>query len=81
MMTMDTLTTFLGWSSVINISLLSLSAAIISIWKEPIARLHSKLFGLNPDEVKLIYFQYLGIYKIAILMLNLAPYVALKIIT
>jgi len=79
MITIDTLTVFFGWCSVINIGMLVFSAIILMILKEPISRLHSKLFELNQESLPLIYFRYLGNYKIAILMFNLVPYIALKV--
>ena len=79
MITIDTLTVFFGWCSVINIGILVFAAFILMILKEPISRLHSKLFGLNQESLPLIYFRYLGNYKIAILMFNLVPYIALKV--
>lgn len=59
----ETLTTFLGWSTVINFGVLAVSA--IPAWS----------FEIRP----LIYFQYLAQYKIAIFVFNLVPYIALKI--
>ena len=79
MITIDTLTVFFGWCSVINIGMLVFAAIILMILKEPISRLHSKLFELNQESLPLIYFRYLGNYKIAILMFNLVPYIALKV--
>jgi hypothetical protein len=38
------------------------------------------MFGLTDVDVLHTYFQYLGHYKIAILVFNLVPYIALKII-
>jgi uncharacterized protein DUF6868 len=81
MITIDTLTVFFGWCSVINIGILVFAAIILLISKEPISKLHSKLFGLNKESLSLIYFRYLGNYKIAILMFNLVPYIALKMMT
>ncbi len=79
MITIDSLTAFFGWCSVINIGILVLSTVLLMIFKEPITKIHSKLFGLNQESLPLTYFQYLGNYKIAIFMLNLVPYVALKL--
>ena len=79
MITIDTLTTFLGWCSVINISIFVFSVIILMTLRDPILNVHSKLFGLNPVNLPLNYFQYLGNYKLAILMFNVTPYVALKI--
>lgn len=81
MIAIDTLTTFLGWCSVINIGVLVLSTIILMIMREPIVGIHSRLFGLNPAELPATYFQYLGNYKIAIFIFNLVPYIALKVMS
>ena len=44
-----------------------------------IVNIHGKLFGLGEAELSRQYFQYLAQYKIAIFVLNLTPYIALKI--
>lgn len=36
------------------------------------------MFGLSQDDLSRAYFQYLAQYKIAIFVLNIAPYLALK---
>jgi len=79
MMTMDSLTAFLGWCSIINIGVMIISTLAVTAFKQPVIRLHSKMFGLNPDELSMAYFNYLGNYKIAIYIFNFVPYIALKI--
>lgn len=43
--------------------------------------MHAKLFELSQADLSLSYFQFLGQYKLAIYVLNLAPYIALRIMT
>ena len=74
-----TITTFLGWCTVINMGLLLYSALMTTIFREPVKRLHSKLLGIDPDSLDAIYFNFLGNYKLAIFIFNLVPYCALKI--
>jgi hypothetical protein len=78
-MTIDTLTTFLGWCSVINIGVLLFSTLMMIVVRDFAIKLHSRLFGVNPEELPIIYLQYLGNYKIAIIILNIVPYIALKV--
>ena len=75
----DILTTFLGWCSVINIGVLVLSTIALKVMREAILNIHSNMFGVNQADLPLIYMQYLGSYKIAILILNLVPYISLKV--
>jgi hypothetical protein len=81
MMTIETLTELLGWTSVINLAILSLSTLVVIAMRGTIAEIHSKLFGLDAKDLGRAYFQYLAQYKIAIIVLNVAPYIALKVMT
>ncbi|WP_319784107.1 DUF6868 family protein [Oceanisphaera sp. IT1-181] len=80
-MTIELFTALLGWSLVINIIVLLFSTLMVVLMRETISSIHARLFSLNTQDLGRAYFQYLAQYKIAILVLNLAPYIALKIIT
>jgi hypothetical protein len=79
MITLETLTTFFGWCSIINIAILLFTTFLLVGFKDIIATIHSKMFGLHQQGLPLIYFTYLGNYKIAIFIFSLVPYLALKI--
>ena len=78
MMTTEALTELLGWASAINIVILMFSTFMLIVIREFITKIHSKLFGLDEKDLGRAYFQYLGQYKIAVIVLNIVPYVALK---
>jgi hypothetical protein len=78
-MTMEEITALLGWTSVINIAVLLLSGLVVIAMRGRIAKIHSQLFGLDEKDLGRAYFQYLAQYKIAIIVLSIAPYVALKV--
>lgn len=80
MISMQTASALLGWSLVINVAVLALSGLVVIALREPVARIHARLFGLDGKDLGRAYFQYLGQYKIAIFMFNFAPWLALKII-
>ncbi len=80
MQDIDTLAGFLGWCSVINIVTLCMATLALTLMRDFISGMHSRITGLSQSELSVAYFQYLANYKIAIFMLNLVPYVALKII-
>jgi hypothetical protein len=79
-MTTETLTALLGWTSVINIALLMVSTISLISMRGFITKVHAKLFGMDEKDLGRAYFQYLAQYKIAIIVLNIAPYLALRII-
>ena len=59
-MTIDAVTELLGWASVLNIAVLMLSAITLIAMRGTIAKLHSKLFGLDETDLGRAYFQYLA---------------------
>ncbi len=77
-MTTEVLTELLGWASAINIVILMFSTLSLIAMRGAVSKIHSKLFGLDEKDLGRAYFQYLAQYKIAIIVLNIAPYVALK---
>ena len=79
-MTIELLTELFGWISIINIAILLLSTFALLGMREFITSTHARLFGLEATDLGRAYFQYLAQFKIAIVVLNIAPYVALKII-
>ena len=80
-MQLATLTELLGWSLVFNIGILTLSTLGIISMRSLISRIHSRLFGMDEKALGSAYFQYLGQFKIAVIVFNLCPYLALKIVS
>ena len=70
----------LGWCTAINIGLLAFAAIAVLVLGGPIRRFHASLFKLSEDDLSRAYFQYLAQYKIALVIFNLAPYVALCLV-
>jgi hypothetical protein len=80
MQDINTLTGLFGWCSVINIAIFCIATLMLTLMRDFISGIHSKMTGLGQSELSVVYFQYLANYKIAILMLNLVPYIALKLL-
>ena len=78
-MNIQQLTELLGWSLVINSVVLVLSTLLLIGFRKFISRIHQGLFGVSEADLGRAYFQYLAQYKSAILVLNFAPYIGLKI--
>ena len=79
-MTTESLTIFLGWTTVINILVFIFSALVLLTAREKISKLHARLFGVEQANISQLYFQHLAQYKIAIIVFNIAPYLALRIL-
>ena len=74
----DLVTGFLGWCSVINIGVLVVASLAVTLGRDAIASVHQNMFGLSDTDLSRAYFQYLAQYKIAIFVFNLIPYIALR---
>ncbi len=79
MNSLEAITAFFGWTTVINIVLLTISSIMVIAARESIARLHGRMFGLESADLSRAYFQYIGQYKIAFIVFSLTPYIALKL--
>jgi hypothetical protein len=80
-MELNFLVTFLGWCSVINLVILSFSSVLLIGFGNNITRLQSRLIGIDENKLLPLYLNYLGNYKIMILIFNLVPYFALLILS
>lgn len=76
---LSTITTFLGWCTIINIGMLTCSSIMIILFNAPVKKLHAKMVHISPDRLDELYFNFLGNYKLGIFIFNLVPYFALKI--
>jgi len=76
---METLTTFLGWCSVINIGLLILAGLSWMALKDIVGPLATRLFGVAEAEMKVTFLRILLQYRIGIVLFNIVPWIALKI--
>ena len=74
-----TVTTFLGWCTVINIGLLILAGFGWFFMKDFASGLGVGMFGVSEAEVKATFLLVLLQYRTAIFLFNLVPWVALKI--
>lgn len=78
-MTIETLTTLLGWTAIINIVFLLVSFFAVIAFKRGVISIHQKLFDVNEAELNRYYFSYLGQFKLLNLVFFVAPYIALVI--
>ena len=79
-MTIDQLTSFFAWCTLLNIGILLLAAISLTVLRDWVIKLHASWYGVSEAELPSIYFKYLAYYKIAIFVFNLVPYLALRII-
>ena len=79
-MNVETLQSFLGWCTLFNSGLLFVWLLVIWLAHDWVYRSHSKVCKLSVETFDAIHYSGMAIYKVAIFIFNLAPYLALHMI-
>ena len=79
-MTIETVRSFLGWCSVINMGLLLYWFLFIMFAQDCVYRVHSKWFKMPGDKVDTVHYAGMMYFKIAIFLFIIVPYFALCIV-
>ena len=79
MSSVESLATFLGWCSVINIGIILVGLVIFGFGHKLFGKFSAKLFGISQEDAKSIHFRAFQQYRVLIAVFNVVPYVALKI--
>ncbi len=80
MLDLATVTRFLGWCAVINIAVLICATFIVMVFNAQIKVIHSRLMTTHTSGLNMLYFNFLANYTVLILMFNLVPYFALRML-
>ncbi len=80
-MTVDIFLGILGWSAVINFGLLMWWFLWILFAHDFVYRMHSRWFKVSVEKFDAIHYAGMAFYKITIIVFNVVPYLALRIIT
>ena len=78
-MTLTEIANFLGWCTLLDFGLLILATLALAIAHEPVSKLHGKWFHMEPADLSRAYFGFLANFKILVIVFNLVPYLALRI--
>ncbi len=79
-MDIATLTTFLGWSTLINMGILIYWFMVILLARGWIREIHTRWFHLSEAQFDVIHYGGMGLYKILIIVFNLVPWLVLRFI-
>ncbi len=79
-MDIQRLTAFFMWCTIINGALLVLSALMFISAPDFIYSFQNKLFPISREFFDVIFYSFLGLYKIVFLVFNIVPYMALLIV-
>ncbi len=79
-MTVETIRDVLAWCSVINFALLLLWFVGFLLARDWVYRVHGKWFTLSVEKFDAIHYAGMAFFKICILLFNLVPYLAFRIV-
>jgi hypothetical protein len=79
-MTLEEIRAALGWCTLINWAVLLWWWMFIWLARDFVYRLHSKWFKLSEHTFDAMHYGGMGLFKVAVLMFNLVPYLALRIV-
>ncbi len=79
-MDLNQITEIFKWMTIINFALFLFSALLTISIKDFVARMHGRFYGISEEKVMEAIYGYFGTYKIAIILFNLVPYIALLIV-
>ena len=80
-MTIEVVRGVLAWSAVINLGLLLWWFLFFSLAHDWTYRLHGKWFKLTTEQFDALHYGGMAVFKLGILLFNLVPYLALRIVT
>lgn len=79
MTSIQTLATFFGWCTVINLVLIVVVFLLFGVFHEFLGRVMAKFFGVGEESVKETLLRAMMEYRVLFFVFNVVPYAALKI--
>lgn len=79
-MSIETAQDFFLWCAAVNYGVLLLWFLFFRFAHDWMQRLHGRWFRLSVERFDTLHYACMAIFKLAILLFNLAPYVALRIV-
>ncbi|WP_028469386.1 DUF6868 family protein [Neptunomonas japonica] len=80
-MEIETLKDFFMWCSVINGALLVLWTSIFMLAPDLAYRTQRHFFALSRQQFDIVFYAFLGLFKLLFIIFSLVPYLALLILT
>ncbi len=79
-MTLEIVRDVLAWSAVINITFLLWWFLAFWVAHDWVYKVHGKWFTLSVEKFDAIHYKGMAFFKMGIVLLNLSPYLALRIV-
>lgn len=80
-MTIELAREILGWCVVINLGILLWWFAFFIFAHDLVYKLHSKWFSISVEKFDAIHYSGMAFFKLTVFIFNLAPYLALLIVS
>ena len=79
-MTLEIIRDALGWCALMNLCLLLLWVLFLTFAHDWTYRLHSRWFNLSVETFDAFHYGGMAFFKTAVILFNLVPYLALRIV-
>lgn len=79
-MSLEVVRSALAWCSVIDIVVLLVWFLVFAVARDWLYRLHGKWFPMPVEKFNAIHYGSMALFKCGILLFNLVPYLALRIV-
>lgn len=71
---------FLLWCAVINYGILIVWFLVFTLAHDSLHQLHARMFRISTERFDTIHYAAMAFYKVGVLLLNLVPYFALRMV-
>ncbi|PSL19091.1 DUF6868 family protein [Shimia abyssi] len=78
-MTLEALSSFFGWMSVIHYAILVFASIMMLAARDWATSLHARMFDIGQNDVRRTYYNWLGAYKLLIFVFALVPWLAIQL--
>ena len=79
-MTLEAIRAALGWCAVINFALLLWWFGWLALAHDLVYRVHTRWFRVSEERFDAIHYAAMAAFKLSIVVLNVVPYLALRIV-
>ena len=79
-MTLETVRAVLAWCTVINLGLFIWWFLFFALAHDWMYRLHARWFKITVEKFDTLHYAGMALFKMAILLFNLVPYLAMRIV-
>ena len=79
-MDIQTLTSFFMWCTIINFGFLLFLALVFMLAPNLTYKIQSRFIPISRESFDLVFYSFIGLFKIVVLVFNVVPWIALLII-